>query len=328
MDYSSHHPRNVVVAFVLFFLACQSFGQEYPNKPIRFIIPTAPSGGADVIARALGQKFSENLGQPAVYDNRAGAGGVIGSEIAAKSPPDGYTILIVTSAHAVNPSLYGKLPYDTQKDFAPVGLVGGVSYVLSVHPSLPVHSIRELIALAKAKPGQLNYGSAGNGTSNHMAMEYFKMTAGINMVHVPYKGGAPATTALLTGEVQANFSSPPHVISHIRNGRLRGLAVTSPQRLPPLPELLTIAESGFPGYRDYGWYGILAPAGTPKVIIDRLNREIVKILGLPDVKQFYGRLGIEPTSETLPEEFGALIRSEMVRFEKVVKKAGIRIDKR
>jgi len=317
----------VIPALALFVVTKHVAAQDYPSKPIRFIIPTAPSGGADVLGRVVGQKLSELLKQPVIFDNRAGAGGVIGSDLTVKSPADGYTILIVTSAHAINPSLYEKLPYDTLKDFAPIGVIGGVSYVISAHPSLPVKSLKELIAFAKSKPHQLNYGSAGNGSSNHMAMEYFKMVAGVDLVHVPYKGGAPATTGLLTGEVQVNFSSPPHVISHINTKRLTGLAVTSLQRMPALMSLPTIAESGFPGYRETGWYGLLAPANTPRPIIDRLNRELLKILLLPEIQSFFEKQGFEYSSEKSPEDFGALIKAEMEKAEKVVKKAGIKISK-
>lgn len=312
----------VVAALIL--TPAVAIGQKYPTKPLRFIIPQAPTGGGDVIARGLGARLADVLGQPVVYDNRAGAGGSIGSDLAAKAPPDGHTILIVTSAHAINPSLYASLPYDTEKSFAPVGLVASISFVLSVHPSVPARSLKQLVALAKARPGRMNYGSGGNGSSNHLAMEYFKLTAGINIVHIPYKGGAPATTALLGGEVDTAFNGPPHVIPHINARRLAGIAVTNKARLPSLPELPTIAESGFPGYIDTGWYGILAPAGTPKEIITILNQELGKIQKLPQIQEFYARQGLEPPVGWTPEEFAMLIKNELVKWARVAEKAGIR----
>ncbi len=301
-----------------------AIGQKYPSKPIRLVIPQAPTGGGDVIARALGARLAEALGQPIVYDNRAGAGGSIGSDLVAKAPPDGHTILVVSSAHTINPSLYATLPYDTEKSFAPIGLVASISFVLSVHPSIPARSVKQLVALAKSRPGQMNYGSGGNGSSNHLAMEYFKMTAGVNIVHVPYKGGAPATTALLSGEVGTTFASPPHVIGHIKAKRLAGLAVTNKARLPSLPELPTIAESGFPGYIDTGWYGFLAPAGTPKEIISVLNQELVMIQQSSQMQEFYTRQGFEPPMGLTPDDFAKLIKSELVKWAKVAEKAGIR----
>lgn len=322
--------KHAIAAFSLWsgmLWATSLCAQQYPVKPIRLIIPTAPGGGVDVVARALGERLSKSLGQPIIYDNRAGAGGIIGTDIAAKSSPDGYTLLIVTSAHSVNPSLYEKLPYDAVKDFTPVGLVAELSYVLSSHPGLPIKSVKDLIALAKAKPRQLNYGSAGNGSTNHMAMEYFKMRAGVDLTHVPYKGGAPATTALLAGEVQVNFSSPPHVIQHIKSGRLNGLAVTNLRRLQTLPDLPTLSESGFADYRETGWYAVLAPANTPKAIVERLNAEIVKVMRQPDLIKFYESQSIDPVSDTSPADLAKLIKSEIDRYAKIVKEAKIQIAK-
>ena len=316
--------RNAAHVLVLLLMMDMAFAQSYPSKPVRFVVPTSAGGGADVVARALGQKLAATLGQPMVYDNRAGAGGIIGTEIAAKSPPDGYTLLIVTSAHTINPNLYAKLPYDTKQDFAPVGLVASLAYLLTVHPSLPVRSVGELIALAQAKPHQINFGSAGTGSSNHLAMESFKLTAGIDVAHVPYKGGSPAATALISGEVQLSFASPTNSLPFIKAGRLRGIAVTSTARLPIAPDLPTIAEAGFPGYQDIGWYGILAPAGVPREIVSKINQALAKAQQHTDVREFYARQGIDQATTTSVEDFTEVIRNEIAKWSKVVTAAGIR----
>jgi len=316
--------RNAAHALVVMLMMDMAFAQSYPSKPVRFVVPTSAGGGADVVARALGQKLAATLGQPMVYDNRAGAGGIIGTEIAAKSPADGYTLLIVTSAHTINPSLYAKLPYDTKQDFAPVGLVASLAYLLTVHPSLPVRSVGELIALAHAKPHQMNFGSAGTGSSNHLVMESFKLTAGIDVAHVPYKGGSPAATALISGEVQLSFASPTNSLPFIKAGRLRGIAVTSSARLPIAPDLPTIAEAGFLGYQDIGWYGILAPAGVPREIVSKINQALTKAQQHPDVREFYARQGIDQATTTSVEDFAEVIRNEIAKWSKVVAAAGIR----
>jgi tripartite-type tricarboxylate transporter receptor subunit TctC len=324
MKFTERQSARLSIAAALFLTPALAAGQNYPSKPIRLIIPQAPSGGGDVIARALGARLFEALGQAIVYDNRAGAGGSIGTDLAAKAPPDGHTLLIVTSAHAINPALYTSLPYDSEKSFTPVALVASSSFVLSVHPSVPVRSLKQFVALVKARPGELNYGSGGNGSSNHLAMEYFKMIAGVNLLHVPYKGGAAATIALLSGEVATTFASPPQVIPHVKAKRLAGIAVTNKMRLPALPQLPTVAESGYPGYLDTGWYGILVPAGTPKQIVDRLNLEIVKIQQTTQMQEFLTKQGLEPPIGSTPEDFARLIKTELDKWGKVAAKAGIR----
>ncbi len=299
--------------------------QPYPNRPIRLIVPFPPAGGADVIARTIGQKLTEALGQPVVIDNRAGAGGIIGVGIAAKAAPDGYTLLMAPSGPmVVQPSLQAKLSYDPSKDFAPISQITTTPLILVVHPSLPVKSVKALIQLAKASPGTLNFASVGKGGSSHLAAEMFMMMTAINMVHVPYKGLSPSLTALLSGEVQLMFASPA-ILPQVRSGKLRPLAVTSAKRSQALPEVPTIAESGVPGYETGSWYGMLAPAGTPRAIIDRLNREIVKILLEPELKKSLALEGAEPVGNS-PGEFAEYIRLELARWARTIKQASIKME--
>jgi tripartite-type tricarboxylate transporter receptor subunit TctC len=300
--------------------------QAYPTKPIRLVVPFPAGGPLDVTARAIGQKLSEAWGQPVVIDNRPGAGGNIGADLVAKSAPDGYTILEgALSTHAVNVSLYGKMPYDPLKDFAPITLVATTPNVLVLNPSLPVHSVPELVAYAKAHPGALSFGSGSNGSAGHLAGELFKMEAGVDMVHVPYKGAAPALQGLLAGDTQLMFDNLASSTPQLKAGKLRALAVTTARRTALMPELPTLAESGLPGFDIYTWWGFLAPAGTPKEIIAKWNSEVVRILSTPEMKAFFAQQGAEP-APTTPEQFADLIRSEIPKYAKIVKASGAKVD--
>ena len=296
--------------------------QTYPDKPIRIIVPYTPGGFNDTLARTVGQKLQEAWGQPVIVDNRPGGGTLIGTEMAAKAAPDGYTLYMVPFAFAVNPSLYKKLPYDSLKDFAPITLAASTPNLLVVNPALPVNSVKELIALAKSKPGKLNYASTGNGSSNHLSMEKFKMMAGVDITHIPYKGSGPAVTDLMGGQVDLMFDNIPNVLPHVKTGKLKMIAVTSPKRSPHVPDVPTVSESGVPGYEVSVWFGIAAPGGTPKPIITKLNAEIVKILNMPDVKQKFAAQGVDVIGST-PEQFAAYIKEQMEEWGKVVKAAGV-----
>jgi tripartite-type tricarboxylate transporter receptor subunit TctC len=311
---------------ISFVLACCLLptaveAQPYPSRPVRIIVPSQAGGGADIVARVLGQKLTESWGQQVVIDNRIGA---VGAEIASKAVPDGYTIMFTTSALAVRDSLYAKLPYDTLRDFQPVTQVLTQSNVLVVHPSVPARTVPELIAVAKAKPGQLNYGSGGNGTSNHLACALFQLLAGIDVVHIPYKGVPAALTDTVAGRVHFTTGSPVSTLPHVKEGRLRLLGVTTPRRSPSLPDVPAIAES-LPGYEFTGWMGFLVPVKVPRAIVDKLHRETVRIVYLPDVKQKLQLDAAEPVGST-PEEFSVFLRSEVARWTKVVKAAGIKVD--
>lgn len=297
----------------------------YPSKPVRFILPFPPGGGTDTLGRLIGQKLGELLGQQVVMDNRPGAGANLGAEIAAKSPPDGYTIFMGNVAHTINVSLYSKLNYDLVKDFATVTMLASTPNILVVHPSLPAKSVKELVALAKARPGQLDYASSGSGSSSHLAAELFNNMAGVKMTHVPYKGGGPAVVALISGQVSVGFATTPSVMPHVKSNRLRGLAVTSARRLPLEPDLKTISEAGVPGYEAVTWYGLLVPAGTPKEIIARLHANTVKTLGLPDIRKRLDASGFEAIGNT-PEEYAAYTRNEIDKWAKVIKASGARVD--
>jgi tripartite-type tricarboxylate transporter receptor subunit TctC len=303
-----------------------SVAVNYPTKPIRLVITYPPGGNTDLVGRAVAQKLTEAWGQQVVVDNRGGAGGVLGTVLAKQAPADGYTLLLGTSAGMVlNPLLMSKVPYDAFQDFAPVSLVIINPQLLVVHPALPASNVREFIALAKAKPGQLNFGSSGVGTPNHLGGEMLKAMAGINIVHVPYKGGATSIIDLIAGQVQLVFSSAPSVVPHVRAGRLKALAVGSAKRTPALPNVPTVAESGVPGYEYTTWYGIFAPAKTPAPVITRLNAEIVRILADPQMSQRFQSQGGDPASST-PAELTAYMREEMARWARVIKTAGIRIE--
>jgi tripartite-type tricarboxylate transporter receptor subunit TctC len=301
-------------------IACSA--ETYPTKLIRIIVPFAPGGGTDVTARQISQPLSEKLGQPVIIDHRPGAGTMLGTELAAKSAPDGYTLLIAAAPHAINPAVYRKVKYDPIRDFAPITLAISFPYVIAVHPGIPVRNIKELIAYAKANPGRLTYASSGTGTTNHLAGELFNRMAGVQLVHVPYKGGGPALTDAIGGHVSIIFGTILETMPQVRNGKLRGLAVTSGKRAAFAPELPTVAEGGISGYDVTGWYAFLAPAGTPPGVVSKLNEEMTRILATPAVKERFLAMGAEswPTS---PEKAREFIAAEVVRWDKLVKAAGI-----
>jgi tripartite-type tricarboxylate transporter receptor subunit TctC len=317
-----------LIRFFLFsvFVVNVAIAQPFPSKPARMIVPYPPGGSADILARAIGAKVGEGLGQPVVIDNRPGAGTIIGTEATAKSAPDGYTFMLGTvSSHAINPALNARLPFDPVKDFTPLSLVASIPFAMIVHPSVPARSVQEFVALAKSKPGQLNYSSAGNGTSNHLAGELLKSMAGVDLVHVPYKGSAPALNDLIAGQVSLMFDLVLTAAPHIKSGAVRGLAVTGTQRSAVLPELPTVAETGLPGYEVSAWFGIFAPAGVPQPVAKRLNAEFVKVMQQPDLKQRLASLGADPLTST-PEEFSTYLRSEIDKWAKVVKASGMKVD--
>ena len=297
--------------------------EGYPQRPIRMIVAYPPGGGTDQVGRVMAEKLTENLGQNVVVDNRGGATGNIGTELAARATPDGYTLLMGNVApNSVNVSLFQKLGFDPVKDFAPISLVAMTPNILVAHPSVPVQTVKDLIALAKAKPGVLNFPSAGVGSSSHLAGEMLKSMAGIDMVHVPFKGGGPSLIALISGQVQIMFATMPAAMPHVKSGKVRPVAVTTAHRSKAMPELPTIAETGVAGYEAATWYGMLAPAGTPKAVIDRLHGEVVKILA-GNTRQRLEAQGFEPAG-TRPAEFAAYIKSEIAKWAKVIKEAGIR----
>jgi tripartite-type tricarboxylate transporter receptor subunit TctC len=300
-------------------------GQNYPSKPIRIVVPYTPGGFNDTMARIFGKKLQDAWGQPVVVDNRPGGGTTIGTDHVAKSAPDGYTLLVVGFPLPVNQYLYKKLPYDTTKDLVPV-IIGGQSPALMVvKSSSPFRSVQEVVATAKAKPGKLNYGSSGNGTSNHLIMEYFMSVAGIKMTQIPYKGSAPMVTALLGEEVDVNFDNVPHVISHVKAGKMRALAITSAKRSPLAPNVPTIAELGWPGFEVSAWYGLAAPANTPPEIVEKLNKEINKILAMDDVKKLFLDAGVEPVGGSV-QDFQTYFKTQSAKWEKVIKDARVTLD--
>jgi tripartite-type tricarboxylate transporter receptor subunit TctC len=308
----------VILAGLVF--AGNAIAQPYPAKPIRFIVGPGP----DALARVIGQQLTQAWGQPVIIDQRGGGGGTISAEAVAKAAPDGYTLLLATGTHTINPSMY-KVPYDMVKDFAPVTLLASTPFILAVHPSVPVNSVGELIKLAKSKPGALNYGSGGSGTPPHLATELFKATAGIDIVHVPYKTVAAAITDLVAGQLQVMFTVGPAGLPQIRAGRIRGLAVSTAKRSAFAPELPTVAESGLTGFDVFGWNGLLAPSGTPAPVIAKLHGEIVKALGDREVRERIATFGFEPVGNT-PEEFGEFVKADIARWAKVVKESGARVD--
>jgi tripartite-type tricarboxylate transporter receptor subunit TctC len=300
--------------------------QSYPVKPIRLIVPFPPGGGVDFIGRIVGQKLSERLGQQVIIDNRAGANGIVGLEALKIAAPDGYTIAAASAGPiAVNPSIYAKLPHDTVRDFTPISNMVNFPLLLVTHPSLPVKNVKELIALAKARPGQIVYSSPGSGNSAHLAAELFNSMAGVKITHVPYKGTAPANIAMMSGETQLTYSSIPSILPHVRIGRVRALGVGNAQRVPSLPEFPTIAESGLPGYEAYAWGGMFGPANMPADVVSRLNREIVAIVKQKDVADRLLAEGTIPTPST-PEEFAAYIKAEIKKWGDVVRMANIKAE--
>jgi len=316
--------RLLAACFVI-AAAQQAQAQSFPTRAIRMIVPFPPGGSLDVVARPLALKMSELMGQPVVVDYRTGASGNIGTEITVRAPADGYTIMITTIPLVVNPSLYTKLPFDVARDLAPVSLLAASPFVLVVHPSVPAKSVKELIALARSRPGKLNYASAGNGTNLHVAAELFKNLTGTDIVHVPYKGGGPALAAILGGEADLSFLGVVPVVPYVKAGKMRALGITSTRRSPILPALPTIAESGVPGYEFASWYGVLAPAGTPASIITALNTAIVKAMHTSDLAERISREGADIIASS-PAQFDAHIKAELVRWAKVVKAAGLHAD--
>jgi tripartite-type tricarboxylate transporter receptor subunit TctC len=312
-------------------LLCAAFtpgalAQAYPDKPVRLIVAFPPGGSTDIIARIVGQKLGERLGQQVVIDNRGGAGGTIGTEIAARANPDGYTLTMgTTSTHVIAAGAYANLKYNPIKDFEPLTLVATTPYLLVVNPGVKANTLKEFIALAKAQPGKLNYASAGTGTTTQLAMEMLKTAAGIDLVHVPYNGNGPANTATLGGQVQALFGSMPAVLTQAKAGRLRPLAVGTPKRSPSLPDVPSVAESGFPGFDASLWLGFFAPKGTPAPILKRLQTELTGISQSPEMKEQFERNGAEPITNT-PAEFTKLIQTEIDKYSKVIKAAGIKLE--
>ncbi len=316
--------RRVLLGVLVTASASAALAQSFPAKPLRFIVPFPPGGSADILARTIGQKMSEGLGQSVVIDNRPGAGTAIGAEATAKSAADGYTIMIGTvSSHAINPSLNAKLAYDPIRDFTPISPVASIPFALLVHPSLPAKNIEELIEVARSKPGVLNFSSAGNGTSNHLAGELFKSMARIDLVHIPYKGSAPALNDLLAGQVNMMFDLVLTAAPHVKAGTVRAVAVTGKARSGVLPNVRTIAESGLPGYEVSAWFGIFAPANVPSPIVQSLNKEVVRIMQLPDVRERLAGQGAEPMSGS-SEAFAEFVRIELAKWSGVVKAAGMR----
>jgi len=310
----------LALAAAALLLPAPAPAQPYPAKPVRIIVGPGP----DALARLIGEKLTQAWGQPVLIEQRGGGGGTISAEAVAKAPPDGYTLLLATGTHAINPLLY-KTAYDIVRDFAPVALLGSTPFVLAVHPSVPAHSVAELIALAKARPGKLNYGSGGNGTPPHLAAELFKSMAGIDLVHVPYKTVAAAITDLIAGQLQVMFTVGPAGLPQIKAGRIRGLAVSTAQRSAFAPELPTVAESGLRGFEVFGWNGLLAPAATPQAIIDKLHDAIIEAMREPELRGRMARVGFEPIGST-PSEFGEFLRNDVARWAKVLKESGARVD--
>jgi len=324
---SRFHSMKCISPLSTLFVLCAAVahGQTFPNKPIRIVIPYPPGGGTDIVMRAVGPRLTERLGQPVVIDNRGGATGTIGSEAVAHAAPDGYTLLAHTNAGiTILPHLNKALPYDPIRDFAPVTLAASSPYLLVVHPKLPAASVAQFIALAKARPGEMNYASSGNGASTHLAGLLFCQMAGVKMVHIPYKGSGPATNDLLAGQVQSRFSSIPPVLQHVRSSRLRAIGVTSAKRFSLLPDIPTVADT-LPGFEVDSWYGVFAPAGTPAAIVNKLNAEFAAALKSPEVKALLATDGSEVVASS-PQRFAEIIRAEYARWAPVVKESGAKID--
>ena len=323
------NPKSLCCAFAfaaaLLMVVLPSAAQDYPSRPVRMVVPYPPGGANDIIARLLSPSLTRQLGQNVIVDNRGGGNTLIGSEIVATSAPNGYTLLVVAAGHAVNPALYKKLPYDTARDFVPVALFGDGAYVFVAHPGAGVSSVPELIAQAKARPGQVNYASSSTGNLTHLAAELFNALAGIKMLHVPYKGGNPAMADLLAGRVNVFFSTVAVARPHLQSGKIRALGVTTPKRTPALPDVPPIAESGLPGYAVSGWYGLVAPRGTPKTAIDRLHGVTRAALRQPDIRERLLGVGVE-AAEASPAEFGRRIDSDIAKWIRVAKPLNISMD--
>ena len=300
---------------------------DYPNKPVKLIVGFAPGGSTDIVARIVAQRLGERLGQTIVVENRAGAGGTIGADAAAKAPPDGYTLTLgTTSTHAIAAGAYSKLPYNPVTDFTPISLVAITPYLLVVNPQVQARNLNEFIALAKSQPGKLNYASAGNGTATHLAMEMLKDAAKVDLVHIPYKGNAPADTAILAGEVQAVFGSRPALLQNAKANKVRPLAVGTAVRSPALPDVPTVAEQGYPGFEAALWLGIMGPANMPKPVVDRLHKEIVAIVATPEFKASMDANGAETIASKSPEEFREMLRGQVDKYGKITKAIGIKLD--
>ena len=318
--------KSAVAAAVMALAAASAGAQQYPSKAIRMVVGFAPGGGTDLVARIIGQKMNESWGQPVLVDNRAGATGTIGADIVAKAPADGYTLLMGhVNSHGIAPNLFKKLPYDAERDFSMVAYVGYVPNVLVIHPSIPAQSVKELIAIAKAKPNSLNYASSGVGSTQHLAGELFQLLTGAKITHVPYKGSGPAVVDLLAGHVSMNFDTMPPVLPHIKSGRMRALALTTPKRSPQLPGVPTMIEAGFKGFDMTNWYGIMAPAKTPRDVVMKLNAEANRIMALPDAKGKLEEAGTQLDPGT-PEQFAKFLNSEIAKYAKLVKAANVTLD--
>ncbi len=317
---------SAVISTLVLAAACMGAqGQSFPSKPVRIIVAFPPGGAIDTVARIMAPKLGENLGQQFVVDNRAGAGGLVGTELAAKAPPDGHTILFGTLGNlSVNPLLYAKLPFDIARDFAPLTQVVSTYFMLYTHPSVPVRTVKDLIALAKARPGQINFSSSGNGGAPHLAGELFNSMAGVKLVHIPYKGSAPSVADVIGGHVHLTFESVSIGLPHVKTGRLRALATLAVQRVALLPDVPPVADT-LPGYEVVNWFGMVVPAATPRDIIARLHAEIVKVLRLPDIKEKLIGQGTEPVGNA-PEAFGALMKAETAKWARVIKEANIKAD--
>ena len=299
--------------------------QAYPNKPIRFIVPFPPGGATNIVARLVGQKLIDNMGQQVIVDNRPGGNTIIGNEALARSAPDGHTVGMTTSTLVISPHLIANLPYDAFRDFMPVATLVATDYVLAVHPSVAANTLQEFIALARSRPGQLNYATSAAGGPTHLAGELFNIMAGVKIQHIPYKGGGPALTDLLGGQVQLTFSAAAQNIPHIRTGKLRAIAIAGEARSPALPQVPTFTEAGLPGFNPKNWLGVSVPAGTPKIIIDRLSTEIAKVLTMPDIREELTNQGVDPFIST-PEQFAALMKADGALYGRIIKSANIKIE--
>lgn len=322
---NKHIFKAIAAAGLVFYAANAAAADAYPSKPIKWVVPFPPGGAMDTMARTLGEKLSVSMKQPVVVENRPGAGGTIGSSVVAKAAPDGHTMMIVSIGHAVNPSIYPTLRYDAMRDFEPVSLVGIVPNLLVAHPSVKANNAKELIALAKAQPGKLTYASAGSGTTVHLAAELFNSMAGVDIMHVPYKGSAPAVTDLMGGQVDIMFDSLSSAKPYVESGKLKALAVTTAKRSSAFPNVPTIAESGVPGYELSGWYAVFVPAKTPKPIVDRLHAELTRALKQPDVRARFALIGAEPVGSS-PQELANTLKTETARWAKIVRERNIKAD--
>jgi tripartite-type tricarboxylate transporter receptor subunit TctC len=315
----------VAISLIASFAVGASLAQDYPSKPVRIVVPFSPGGSTDVLARIVGQKLTERSGQPVIIENRAGAGGNIGAEQVARSAPDGYTLLLGGVPHAISASLYSKLPYDLARDLAAIAEIASFPSAIVLHPSLPANSVKELIALARGRPGRLSFGSAGNGSPNHLSLELFQTMAGVRMVHVPYKGSGQLVGDLLAGQVQLASMGLPVAVPHVQSGKLRAIAVTGAARSSLLPEVPTVSEAALPGFEVTSWYGVFGPAGLPADVVAKLNSEIGSAVTAPDVKERLAALGAEPSVKA-PDQFGRYVREEIAKWAKVVKDSGAKAE--